>query len=165
MPTIEPRELLKAYSENRITGDAALRGLAEHKGWYVPAAFAIQRLKTTECEHAIIFSGEFEADPSKLLIFSDAVAAHRADGHRIGVFSSAFSGSQIFAAVDGQFESITVNPCSPEAESWVIQRDWFAMANLWGQVVELEKALDTDAGSAALYSRLAAHPGFIILVN
>jgi len=165
MTPTDPRDLLKAYSEKQVTGDQVMRGLAEHKGWYVPALFAVDRLKTELCDHAIIFSSEFEAQPNKLLIFTDAVAAHRADGHRLGVFSSAFSGSHIFAALDARYESVSVNPCSPQSESWFIDREGFALANLWGQVVELEKALSSDPGSDALYARLAAHEGFIILVN
>ena len=165
MPPTDPRELLKAYSENRATSDQVMRGLAEHKGWYVPAVFAVDRLKSAVSDHTIIFSTEFEAQPNMLLLFTDAVAAHRADGHRIGVFSSAFSGAQIFEALDDRFESMSVNPCSPQAESWFIKRDGFSTANLWGQVVELENALNSDPGSDVLFRRIAAHPGFIILVN
>ncbi|MEO8027968.1 MAG: hypothetical protein ABI823_15895, partial [Bryobacteraceae bacterium] len=153
------------YSESRATDTQVMRCLSEHNGWYVPAGFAVTQLNTTLSEHAIIFSTEFEAQPDRLLLFTDAVAAHRADGHRIGLFMSAFRGSQIFAAVDGRFESVSINPGSPQSESWYIQRDAFPLTNLWGQVVELETALRADSGSPDSFARLAAHPGLILLVN
>jgi hypothetical protein len=164
IPT-DARELLTAYSEQRVTGDQVMRGLAEHKGWYVPAVFALQSLGSNTNEHAIIFSQEFEANPGQLLIFTDAVAAHRAEGHRIGVFASAYAGSRIFAALNAKYESVTVNPCSPQAESWYINREGFDLAALWGQVVELEEALRTAPGTEATYRKLAAHPGLIVVVN
>jgi len=165
MTSTDPRELLRGYAENRVTSDQVMRMLTEHKGWYVPALFAVDRLNSAVSDHAIIFSSEFESQPNMLLLFTDAVAAHRADGHRIGVFSSAFSGSQVFGALDDRYESVSINPCSPQSESWFIQRDGFAIAKLWGQVVELENALSSDPGSDALYAQLAAHPGIILLVN
>jgi hypothetical protein len=157
---------LKAYSEQRASVDQVMRGLAAHRGWYVPAGFAADRLQNAVSEHSIIFSSEFETRPAQLVLFTDAVAAHRADGQKLGVYCSGlFSGSQIFAALDDRFEAVSVNPWSPQSECWYFRRDGFSLASLWGQVVELESALSTDPGSDASLAKLAVHTGFLILVN
>ncbi len=164
-PPTDPRELLKAYAEKQVTGDQVMRGLAAHKGWYVPALFAVDRLNSQVSDHSIVFSTEFDPNLRQLVLFTDKEAAHRADGYPLGVFSSAFSGSQVFAALGEQFDAASVNPCSPQAESWFIKQDAFALANLWGQVVELESALVTEPESEATLRRLAAHGGFLVLIN
>jgi len=165
MTPTDPRELLRAFSEQRVTDNQVMRGLAEHKGWYVPVAFALDQLGTNLSEHAIIFSTEFNAQPERLLLFSDAEAAHRADGQPIGMFTSAFSGARIFAALDGRYRSVSVNPGSPTQEAWFIDREAFELTNLWGQVVDLEDSIKTDYGSPATFAKMARHPGFLLLLN
>lgn len=164
-PPTDPRELLKAYADKQVTTDQVMRGLAGHKGWYVPAWFATDRLNNQVSDHSVIFSTQFDPNLKQLVLFTDKEAAHRADGYPLGVFSSAFTGSHIFAALDERFDAVSVNPCSPQTESWFFKRDGFALANLWGQVVELENALAVEPEAEATLRRLAAHTGFLILVN
>jgi len=165
MTPTDPRELLRAYSEQRVTDTQVMRGLAEHNGWYVPAGFALDQLQTNLSEHAIIFSTEFNAQPARLLLFSDQEAAHRADGQPIGLFTSAFSGARIFSALDERYISVSVNLGSPQAESWYIDREAFPMTRMWGQAVELERLLKTDYGSRETFAKVAAHPGFMLMIN
>jgi hypothetical protein len=166
MNPTDPRELLKAFSEQRATVEQVMRCLTAHTGWYVPAVFAANKLGSVMSEHSIIFSSEFQSQPAQLVLFTDSVAAHRADGQKLGIYcSGSFSGSRIFAALNGQFEAVSVNPWSPKAECSFFRRDGFSLANLWGQVVELENALATDPESDATFAKLGAHTGYIILVN
>ena len=171
MTTVDPREILRAFSEQRANSDQVMRALTEHNGWYLPVGFLLGRLKESfdpnamVADNAVIFSAEFEADPTKLLLFTDREAAHRAEGHRIGMFSSAFSGARMFAALDDGLASVSINPCSPKSECWFIDRDAFPPAHLWAQVVSLETALLSAADNSIPYAQLAAHPGFIILIN
>jgi hypothetical protein len=165
-PAPGPRQILAAFAAQTVTAEQVMRALTEHDGWYAPAGFALSALDRRPdnvYEGAVIFSEQFEADPAKLLLFTDREAALRADGHRIGLFTSAFRGARIFAALGNEFQSVSINPCSPQAECWFIARDAFPLAHLWAQVVDLETALATPGPLP--HKQLATHPGFVILIN
>ena len=38
------RDVLIAYSQQQATTEQVWRALIEHRGWYVPATYAVQRL-------------------------------------------------------------------------------------------------------------------------
>jgi hypothetical protein len=162
----DPRQVLMAYSENRAGQDEVMRALTEHTGWYVPAGFAVKALHTTNVESAFLFSQEYEADPSQLILFTDKVAAARASGHRLGCYASGFRGSKVFGALTDGFTKVLVNPCSPTSELWTFQREAFPLAQLWAQMVELETALEAAEHDQPLpYAQLEAFPGFMVLLD
>ena len=162
MPT--PREVLIAYSMKEATTEQVWRALTEHSGWYVPAAFAVNRLKTTTSRHATIFATEVPTTDHALILFTDPVAAAHADAAPIGVFMDEFSGVRIFQELDESYGSVRVNPHSPKSEGWYISQEAFPLARLWAQVVHLEQAIAGSPG-AIPFAEIAAHPGFMVLVN
>src|SRR6185369_12229696 len=119
-----PREVLAAYSEKAASFEQVMRALTEHDDWYVPIDYALHHMKieTTVFENLVMFSDRFEADPSILILFTDRVAAARAEGNRIGAFAGGMRGSRVFTALTDGVEKVSVNPCSPKAESWYINR-------------------------------------------
>jgi hypothetical protein len=163
MPT--PREMLAAYSNQQATTEQVWRALTEHSGWYVPAAFGVQRLHTTSGKGATIFANELPTADRALILFTDAVAAARADGAPIGTFMHEFSAVQIFQSLDENYGCVRVNPHSPKSEGWYISQEAFPLARLWAQVVGLEQAIANAPGDTIPYAELAGHPGFMVLIN
>jgi hypothetical protein len=112
----------------------------------------------------MIFAPEQPTDDRALLLFTDPVAAARADGKPIGVFMRDFSGVQIFEALDDRYGAVRVNPYSPNSEAWYLGPSAFAIARLWAKVVHLEESIAQDT-STIPYAQIAAHPGFMVLIN
>jgi hypothetical protein len=163
MPT--PREVLVAYSNQQASSEEVWRALVAHTGWYVPAAFAVGPLRSTSSDGATLFANEVQTADHALILFTDAVAAAHAEGAPIGIFMRQFSGIQIFQALGGPYGAVRVNPHSPKSESWYIGKDAFPLANLWAKVVHLEQSLANASTAAVPRAAIAAHPGFMVLVN
>jgi hypothetical protein len=160
-----PRDVLIAYSQEQAASEQVWRALTEHSGWYVPADFAVKRLGTTDVQKAMVFAPEVPRADHDLFLFTDPVAAARAEGAPIGVFASEFSGVRIFQALNESYSGVRVNPHSPKNEGWYFPQDTFVLAKLWAQVVHLEQAIGNAPGGSVPYAELAAHPGFMVLIN
>ncbi len=162
MPT--PRDILIAYSQQQATTDQVMRALTEHAEWYVPAAFALGPLNTAMSESAMVFAQEVPSTDNALVLFTDPIAAARAEGAPLGVMVRNFSGVRIFEALDNRYGCVRVNPHSPNSEAWYLGQEAFPLARLWAQVVSLEQAL-SEATGALPYAKIAAHPGYMVLIN
>ena len=136
-----PRDVLVAYSNQQATTEQVWRALTEHDAWYVPATFAVRCLHTTTSKAVQVFATEVPTSDSALILFTDPIAAARADGAPIGPFMHEFSGVRIFQALENRYGCVRVNPHSPKTEGWYISQEAFPLAKLWAQVVGLEQAI------------------------
>jgi hypothetical protein len=158
------RETLAEFAAGKVDKDRVMRALVGHDGWFVPAAFAAEALGETVFERTILLGAPFDVAPADLVIFTDAEAVLTAYGQPLGPYVGRLPGVRVFRAVGDRYDSVRVNPGSPEEERWIIARDGFPVAKLWTKAVALERSLAGAAERGFPHRELRAYAGFTVLI-
>jgi hypothetical protein len=155
------RQTLAAFATGHLDKDRVMRALVGYDRWFVPAPFATDVLGEAVFDRTILLGTGVDLASVNLTIFSDPEAVLMAYGQPLGPYVGGLPGRSVFAALDDRFESLRVNPASPQDQQWFVGRDAFQVARLWAGAVSLEREL---AGGVIPHRLMRAYAGYTLLV-
>ena len=159
------RQALADYASGKADKDQVMRALVGHDGWFVPTTFATDALGEKVFERTILLGAPADTAPADLTIFTDPEATLTAYGQPLGPFVGKLPGLRVFRASGDRYDSVRVNPASPEAEQWVIAREGFASAKVWAKAVALERSLASTGERGLPHRELRAYAGYTVLIS
>lgn len=164
-----PRQVLRAYAENRASQDAVMRALMEHDGWLAPIDLL------TPDEHielpgtAIVHNQQWAYPEGELWLFTDREAADRAAaaGAALGMYTDQVPAARLFGRIPAGVQKIKINNFGPLEEFWFIGADAFGLATGWMAAIAAEQTLargaEAAAADGAALARLARHTWLLYL--
>ena len=162
-PLSGPLRVLTEYSQKRAGSNEVMRALASHKGWLAPALmFARAKGQDLFLDSMVLFGTETRLPPGELWVFTDRVAAERAQaaGALLGPYAANIAGTELFGKIDPSFQIVRVNPYSPNEQGWQFLPGSYELANLWAQVIALEEGFKNRDDS--FYEAIARFQAFLL---
>jgi hypothetical protein len=110
----------------------------------------------------VLFGTETRLPPGELWVFTDRVAAERAQaaGALLGPYAANIAGTELFGKIDPSFQIVRVNPYSPNEQGWQFLPGSYELANLWAQVIALEEGFKNRDDS--FYEAIARFQAFLL---
>jgi hypothetical protein len=157
------RALLASFSRGEAGRHEVLRALVEHRGWLVPAS-----LSARAPGRAVIELGGGGNAGRDAPAFTDEAAART--GERAGAsgsYAQGISGVELFAAIDDRRSELQINPGSPHAERWSLDRKELQQLSQWAEAVALEQALGPAIAleEPSALRRMREFPAYIVLLD
>jgi hypothetical protein len=142
--TPDPARVLEAYGEGRANQNDVMRALVSYRGWYVPLNFyAGWKGQDGKVDSMLLLSPEAEVRPGELWLFTDEEAARLAasKGAQLGNYVARMAGTDMFPALQSEYQTVWVNPGSPPERTWLFQQGSAgSVGGLWAEAVALEES-------------------------
>ena len=156
-------QMLKAYSEKRVSDNAVIGALVRSQNWFAPVMlFNKEGENELFFDKLTMFSQETNLPVDEIWIFTDMENAQRAQnaGALLGLYVNGSNGTEIFKSLNENYKIVRVNPYSPTEETWEIGQNAFELMKFWSSAVEVEKSFDESHDT--LVSVVSQYQNFII---